>query len=416
KTLIPAAMPRTLFPVQLKVTFFSASELPEMMTDFLATVSKKILQSNTWQPVDSYVEVSYNTMKATTDDRNGTTPVWGEALYLVGRFPPLIRTMKVTLKDRAAIQQDRIISSFFIDLFLISESNPSIGFLPTLGPTWMFLYGSLREYTINKEQDGLSEGMGESICYKGRILMSIECHPVNSENTTNMNVQKESGIQFPEAHIFPMKRTFILFGCIYDVTMIDKVFGNSTICFELSIGSSGYLNPNELAAAFHKPVSSLTRLYPRIPIDNNKDHYRLPIDLQKPILFTKYIFHDYIYRIALSNRLKRISQHLFERIRDLELKMNSKVSNEALMEEYRKIEEYVHALPCGCELNKIARVFERMAVEAQPALPDIFLWMICDSKRVAYARLPPEDVFFNLCQGEKGLYNGCVQTIFLKVC
>ncbi|CAF1400273.1 unnamed protein product [Rotaria magnacalcarata] len=485
KTLIPAAMPRTLFPVQLKVTFFSASELPEMMTDFLATVSKKILQSNTWQPVDSYVEVSYNTMKATTDDRNGTTPVWGEALYLVGRFPPLIRTMKVTLKDRAAIQQDRIISSFFIDLFLISESNPSIGFLPTLGPTWMFLYGSLREYTINKEQDGLSEGMGESICYKGRILMSIECHPVNSENTTNMNVQKESGIQFPEAHIFPMKRTFILFGCIYDVTMIDKVFGNSTICFELSIGSSGYLNPNELAAAFHKPVSSLTRLYPRIPIDNNKDHYRLPIDLQKPILFTKYIFHDYIYRIALSNRLKRISQHLFERIRDLELKMNSKVSNEALMEEYRKIEEYVHALPCGCgksadisqalgtipvvhpnlsellscdsttaklnnldikrrkkllhylesikswiskgadfdeskryetikELNKIARVFERMAVEAQPALPDIFLWMICDSKRVAYARLPPEDVFFNLCQGEKGLYNGCVQTIFLK--
>ncbi|CAF3469754.1 unnamed protein product [Rotaria socialis] len=485
KTLIPAAMPRILLPVQLKVTFFSASELPEMMTDFLATVSKKIFSSNTWEPVDSYVEVSYNTMKATTDTRNGTTPVWGEALYLIGCFPPLIRTMKVTLKDSAAMQRDRIISSFFIDLFLISESNPSIGFLPTLGPTWMFLYGSLREYTISKEQDGLSEGVGESICYKGRILMSIDCHPVNSENTANMSVQKETGIQFPEAHIFPMKRTFILFGCIYDVTMIDKAFGNSSICFELSIGSSGYLNPNELAAAFHKPVSSLTRVYPRIPLDNNKDHFRLPIDLQKPILFTKYTFHDYIYRIALSNRLKRISQHLSERIRDLELKMNSKVSHETLKEEYRKIEQYVHASPCGCgessgnpqalgtipvvhatlsellnctsttaklnnldinrrkkllhylesikswiskgadfagpnryetikELNKIARVFERMAVDAQPALPDVFLWMISDSKRVAYARLSPEDLFFNLCQGEKGLYNGRVQTIFLK--
>ncbi|CAF5099813.1 unnamed protein product, partial [Rotaria magnacalcarata] len=199
KTLIPAAMPRILFPMQLKIIFYSASELPEMMTDFLATVSKKIIQSDNWEPIDSYVEVSYNTMTAKTEDRNGTTPVWGEALYLMGRFPPLIRTMKITLKDRAAMQSDRVISSFFIDILLISESNPAVGFLPTLGPTWIFLYGSSREYPISKEQAGLNEGMGESICYKGRILMAIESHPVNEENAANMSVQKETGIAFPEA-------------------------------------------------------------------------------------------------------------------------------------------------------------------------------------------------------------------------
>ncbi|CAF1359491.1 unnamed protein product [Rotaria magnacalcarata] len=486
KTLIPAAMPRILFPMQLKIIFYSASELPEMMTDFLATVSKKIIQSDNWEPIDSYVEVSYNTMTAKTEDRNGTTPVWGEALYLMGRFPPLIRTMKITLKDRAAMQSDRVISSFFIDILLISESNPAVGFLPTLGPTWIFLYGSSREYPISKEQAGLNEGMGESICYKGRILMAIESHPVNEENAANMSVQKETGIAFPEAHIFPMKRTFLLFGCIYDVSMIDKSFGNSTICFELSIGPSGYLNPNELAAVYHKPVSSLTRLYPRVPIDNNKNHFRLPIDLQKPILFTKYIFHDYIYRMTLSNRLKHISEYLYEKIGALKMKINSKVSNEILMEEYRKIENYVHTLPCGCgeqktstdalsytpivhpnlsellscgptantkmnnmdqkrrkkilyyldvmkgwisraadfddskryetikELYKIADVFRKMAIDAQPALPDIFLWMICDSQRVAYARFQPEDLLFNICQGDKGLHSGRVQTIFLK--
>ena len=43
---------------------------------------------------------------------------------------------------------------------------------------------------------------------------------------------------------------------------------------------------------------------------SNKNHFRLPIDLQKPILFTKYTFHDYIYRMALSNRLKHISEYL----------------------------------------------------------------------------------------------------------
>jgi hypothetical protein len=199
QALVPAAMPHPLFPVQMKITFFTATELPEMMTDFLASVSKKFLQTETWEPVDPYVEVSYNTMRAVTSHINGTTPVWGEAFYLVGRFPPLIRTIKIALKDHAAVQKDRIIASFFIDLFTISESNVAAGFLPTLGPTWVFLYGSPREYTMSKNNDGLSEGMGEAVCYKGRLLMEIECHPVSGENTSNMNIQKERGVQLPEA-------------------------------------------------------------------------------------------------------------------------------------------------------------------------------------------------------------------------
>jgi hypothetical protein len=112
-----------------------------------------------------------------------------------------------------------------------------------------------------------------------------------------------------------MKRTFTLFGCIYDVTMIDQSFSSETICFELSIGSSGYLNPNELQVAMQKPVPSLSRSYPQIALDNSKQHFRLPIDLQKPILTTKYVFHDYIYRMALSNRLKNAAEYLVGRAR-----------------------------------------------------------------------------------------------------
>ena len=107
-----------------------------------------------------------------------------------------------------------------------------------------------------------------------------------------------------------MKRTFLLFGCIFDVTMIDKAYGNTPICFELSIGSSGYLNPQQFIEATHVPVTSLTRSYPAVQLDNNKQHFRLPIDLQKPILFTKYTFHDYVYRMALTNRLKNAAEHI----------------------------------------------------------------------------------------------------------
>lgn len=41
--------------------------------------------------------------------------------------------------------------------------------------------------------------------------------------------------------------------------------------------------------------------------------------------------------------------------------------------------------------------------------------MICDSKRVAYVRIPAEDIFYSLCRGEQGIHNGRVQTVFLKV-
>jgi len=128
-------VPRTLFPVQLKIRFFTATELPEMMTEFLATVSKKFFHSDVWELVDPYIEVTYNAIQATTTHRNGTTPVWDEAIYLIGQFPSLVRTIKISIKDHAAVQQDRVIGLFLLDLFSISESNPSAGFLSTFDPS-----------------------------------------------------------------------------------------------------------------------------------------------------------------------------------------------------------------------------------------------------------------------------------------
>ena len=46
----------------------------------------------------------------------------------------------------------------------------SSGFLPKFGPTFVNLYGVLPDYG---NQAGLNEGLGEGICYKGRILLSL---------------------------------------------------------------------------------------------------------------------------------------------------------------------------------------------------------------------------------------------------
>jgi hypothetical protein len=52
--------------------------------------------------------------------------------------------------------------------------------------------------------------------------------------------------------------------------------------------------------------------------------------------------------MVISNRLKRAAEHVLKLIRELELQINAKASDDDLLRLYRTIELYVHTLPCGC--------------------------------------------------------------------
>ena len=56
-----------------------------------------------------------------------------------------------------------------------------------------------------------------------------------------------------------------------------------------------------------------------------------------------------------------------------------------------------------------------LAQEPQHALPDVFLWLIQNNKRVAYHRIPAKDIIYSLVEEEKGRHCAKVQTLFLKV-
>ena len=56
-----------------------------------------------------------------------------------------------------------------------------------------------------------------------------------------------------------------------------------------------------------------------------------------------------------------------------------------------------------------------VAVEPQHALPDIFVWMISNNKRIAYQRIPAKDVIFSIIEEERGKHCSKVQTLFMKV-
>jgi len=47
------------------------------------------------------------------------------------------------------------------------------GFLPTLGPAWVNMYGSTRTYSLMDEYQELNEGLGEGVSFRARLLISL---------------------------------------------------------------------------------------------------------------------------------------------------------------------------------------------------------------------------------------------------
>jgi hypothetical protein len=48
-------------------------------------------------------------------------------------------------------------------------------------------------------------------------------------------------------------------------------------------------------------------------------------------------------------------------------------------------------------------------------MPDVFIWMLSNGKRMAYARVPSKDILFSSVDEETGKECGKVKTVFLRV-
>lgn len=53
--------------------------------------------------------------------------------------------------------------------------------------------------------------------------------------------------------------------------------------------------------------------------------------------------------------------------------------------------------------------------QPQDALPDVFVWLIANGKRIAYHRFVARDLIYSLIEEESGVHCGKVQTIFLRL-
>uniref|UniRef100_W5LBR1 Fer-1 like family member 6 n=1 Tax=Astyanax mexicanus TaxID=7994 RepID=W5LBR1_ASTMX len=492
--LVPEGFPSMRPWARYYVKVYRAEGLPRMNSSIMANVTKAFVSDNT-ALIDPYVVVSFFSQVGRTSTQKSTAdPVWNEQVVFKEMFPPLCRRLKIQVLDEGSMN-DVAIGTHYIDLCRISnDQDGDKGFLPTFGPAWINIYGSARNSTLVDDNQEMNEGIGEGVSYRGRlyIQLAVEILTGGAESKSMFSLKlpskdakggKTAGkdpkagtggadTSFIVGNLVFVKvseenmENFILFGAMFEATMIDRRIGDKPISFEFTIGNCGNFIDGAAPPAAKKrgergfdhpgqegamttpllegqaALSCKSTTRPEKPHTGhgNRVYYYLPISTQKPCIHVQCSWEDRTYRLHHSNMLDRIA-FLFvstayycgqEFIASVEKKVKDncltmldkkrltlcKQELESMIEVAGTITEPKRKVLTIKEMlqesRKLTQKIRFLVEEPQHTLPDIFVWMLSNNKRLAYARIPARNLLYSENVVEKGKDCGKISTLFLK--
>ncbi|XP_061500462.1 otoferlin [Anopheles gambiae] len=474
--LLPDGVPIERQRAKFIVKVYRADGLPRMNSSIMANV-KRAFTGETKDLVNPYVQVSFAGLTGKTNVKKASyNPVWNEQLVFTEMFPPLCQRIKIQLRD-ADPMKPSIIGTHYIDLKQISNDGEK-GFLPTYGPSFVHLYGSTRDYNLLDQHSNLNTGLGEGVSYRARLLIAIRTEITdNVELFADKNVEVEPTLPICESS-YCKTDGFFLFASVLEASMLDKKVCDRSVYFELSMGNAGNsLDGHNESATTNMdddddPVSIDTTAYNSTtsackPISHDKNHYYLPYWDYKPCMDVRAWFPDLRRRMYNSNMIAKISERLEVGLAETNLLLEdedptaevklrgvleevasscnkyvtitrgalvgpgtgkTKLDKERLKLCQRELESIgnmarnLRALVTKSSMRERYRTAQSYLVrlrflveDPQHALPDVFVWMIANGKRVAYHRLDARDLLYSTIEEETGVHCGKVQTVFLKL-
>ncbi|XP_069925439.1 otoferlin [Oryctolagus cuniculus] len=489
--LLPEGVPPERQWARFYVKIYRAEGLPRMNTSLMANVKKAFIGENK-DLVDPYVQVFFAGQKGKTSvQKSSYEPLWNEQVVFTDLFPPLCKRMKVQIRDSDKVN-DVAIGTHFIDLRKISNDGDR-GFLPTLGPAWVNMYGSTRNYTLLDEHQDLNEGLGEGVSFRARLMLGLAVEILDTSNpelTSSTEVQVEQATPISESCTGKMEE-FFLFGAFLEASMIDRKNGDKPITFEVTIGNYGnevdglsrprrprprkepgdeeevdlIQNSSDDEADDSGDLACVSSTPPMRPQITDRNYFHLPYLERKPCIYIKSWWPDQRRRLYNTNIMDHIADKLEEGLNDVQ----EMIKTEKPFPE-RRLRGVLEELSCGCHrflsladkdqghssrtrldrerLKSCMRELESMgqqarslraqvkrhtvrdklrlchnflqklrflADEPQHSIPDVFVWMMSNNKRIAYARVPSQDLLFSLVQEEMGKDCAKVKTLFLKL-
>ncbi|XP_058538762.1 otoferlin isoform X5 [Neofelis nebulosa] len=489
--LLPEGVPPERQWARFYVKIYRAEGLPRMNTSLMANVKKAFIGENK-DLVDPYVQVFFAGQKGKTSvQKSSYEPLWNEQVVFTDLFPPLCKRMKVQIRDSDKVN-DVAIGTHFIDLRKISNDGDK-GFLPTLGPAWVNMYGSTRNYTLLDEHQDLNEGLGEGVSFRARLMLGLAVEILDTSNpelTSSTEVQVEQATPVSESCTGKMEE-FFLFGAFLEASMIDRKNGDKPITFEVTIGNYGnevdglsrpqrprprkepgdeeevdlIQNSSDEDAGEGGDLASVSSTPPMRPQITDRNYFHLPYLERKPCIYIKSWWPDQRRRLYNANIMDHIADKLEEGLNDVQEMIKTEKSYPE-----RRLRGVLEELSCGCyrflsladkdqghssrtrldreRLKSCLRELESMgqqaktlraqvkrhtvrdklrlcqnflqklrflADEPQHSIPDVFIWMMNNNKRTAYARVPSKDLLFSIVEEELGKDCAKVKTLFLKL-
>ncbi|XP_075197790.1 otoferlin [Anomaloglossus baeobatrachus] len=490
--LLPDGVPPERQWARFYVKIYRAEGLPRMNTSIMANVKKALIGENK-DLVDPYVQVSFAGQKGKTSvQKSSYEPMWNEQIIFTEMFPPLCKRMKIQIRDSDKVN-DVAIGTHFIDLRKISNEGDK-GFLPTLGPAWVNMYGSTRNYTLMDEHQDLNEGLGEGVSFRARLLLSLAVEILDTSNpelTSSTGVQMEGAPPVPDNCTGKMEE-FFLFGAFLEATMVDRKSGDKPINFEVTIGNYGnqadgtmrprmrkkkegadgaeeetelIQNSSEDEADEDGEMQSISSTPTMKPFITDRNYFHLPYFDKKPCIYIKSWWQDQRRRLYNANVMDKIADKLEEGLNDV----HEMIKTEKSYPE-RRLRGVLEELSSSCfrfvnlankdqnqngrtkldreRLKSCMRELENMGTQAktmrsqvkkntvkdklklvqnflhklrfladepQHSIPDIFIWMLSNNKRIAYARIPSKDILYSIVDEETGKDCGKVKCVFLKL-
>ncbi|KFV91190.1 Fer-1-like 4, partial [Eurypyga helias] len=232
----------------------------------------------------------------------------------------------------------------------------------------------------------------------------------------------------------------------------------------LEPGSDGELDVEVLAPASATLNKSVTKSQRPEPTEYDRSYLCLPMTHEKPCVYVWSYWEDHTWRLCISNWIVKLAERLEQGLDDVEKLMRRPKSKaeerlREVLEEFvagcrqysLNIERRTMAHPNNLdrcrmkylmrniilyakqglrvrrrltranikekvkETRRVLTKLRFMAKEPQCTLPDVLIWMLSNNRRVAYARVPAQNILYSVVEEEKGKDCAKIQTVFMKV-
>uniref|UniRef100_A0A3Q1AL54 Myoferlin like n=1 Tax=Amphiprion ocellaris TaxID=80972 RepID=A0A3Q1AL54_AMPOC len=443
--------------------------VPAGVTMRLAALTLKVYRAED-MPQNSKASTSYKIIEIIERNAN---PEWNQLINLQVKFPSMCERIKLTMYDWDRFSKNDAIGTTYLNLSKISSSggeiedapaengNPvtelstaasEVGFLPAFGPCYVNLYGSPREFTgLPDPYDELNLGKGEGVAYRGRVLVELSSQ---LDGKVDKNVDEISSDDILVAQKYQRRRKYSLCAAFHSACMLQQP--GEPIQFEVSIGNYG----NKLDSTC-KPLASTTQ-YSFAVFDGNH-YYYLPWANTKPVVIVTSYWEDISYRLDSVNVLLFIADRLESHLTSLKTAILAKVPDERLREIWLKLINHMiedlnslqfpslegqhNITELDLEMKKLRHTavesikqmasrmreeatdvkatvgdiedwldrIKQLAEEPQNSMPDVVIWMLRGEKRLAYARVPANQILYSTFSEQAcGKHCGKTQTIFMQ--